>query len=188
MGRARNGAVRSCAGCLAWGQTLGRGLCAACYMFARDHEPGVCAGCGRHQPIRKDYCRLCWGQARVLARESGYALHTVYARAVHYLDHVAEHQLFFADMLSTKGAATSPPRKLDRRGAPRKPPQNRRADRTPAGSSRSCSTTCRATTRASTNTPTTETPGLPGETTVLTASARPAAGPAGSASMFSEHW
>ncbi|MEV0705895.1 integrase, partial [Saccharopolyspora sp. NPDC050389] len=111
--------VRSCEGCLAWGQTFGQGLCVACYMFARDHAPGVCVGCGRHQPIRKDYCRLCWNQARTNARESGESSWS--AKAVHHLKGVRHHQLFFADMRSMRGSSSTPPARHKGRGRPRKP-------------------------------------------------------------------
>ncbi|MFL6147529.1 MAG: hypothetical protein ACJ72I_08540 [Pseudonocardiaceae bacterium] len=50
---------------------------------------------------------------------SGEPRHT--AKAVHHLHHVRHHQLFFANMLSTRGAATTLPRRYDRRGRPRKP-------------------------------------------------------------------
>jgi hypothetical protein len=113
------GTVRNCTSCLAWGRLLGHGLCAACTMFARDHAVGKCTGCGCVQPVRKQYCRLCWCQARAQARESGEPRHT--AKAVHHLHRVRHHQLFFANMLSTRGAATTPPRRYDRRGRPRKP-------------------------------------------------------------------
>ena len=78
-------------------------------MFARDHPVGECAGCGRWQPVRNQYCRLCWSQARTLARQSGRPLHSAKATAVHYLDQVRDHQLFFATMLWTRGAATTAP-------------------------------------------------------------------------------
>lgn len=114
----------SCESCLAWGRVqrpFVRGLCQACYLFARDHTVGRCRGCRRLQPVRKEYCRLCWGQARADARATG-RLHGA-ATAVHFLDGVGRHQqLFFADMLSMRGARTTPPRRYDRRGAPRKPP------------------------------------------------------------------
>ena len=113
------GGMRSCASCLAWGHLSGPGLCAACYQFARDYDLGQCTGCGRAQPVRKQYCRLCWCQARTQARDSGEPRHT--ATAVHHLHRVRHHQLFFANMLSTRGAATTPPRRYDRRGRPRKP-------------------------------------------------------------------
>lgn len=117
--RAAQGEVRSCVACLGWGILLARGLCVACTMFARDHALGECIGCGRTQPVRKQYCRLCWCQARTQARESGEPRHT--AKAVHHLHRVRHHQLFFANMLSTRGAATTPPRRYDRRGRARKP-------------------------------------------------------------------
>jgi len=72
--------------------------------------------------VRNQYCRLCWSQARTLARQSGWPPHSVNATAVHYLDQVRDHQLFFANMLSSRGAATTPPRTRRRRGRPRKPP------------------------------------------------------------------
>jgi hypothetical protein len=118
--RAASGEVRSCVACLGWGTLLARGLCVACTMFARDHAVGECIGCQRRQPIRKQYCRLCWCQARTQAKESGEPRHT--AKAVYHLHRVRQHQLFFANMLSTRGAATTPPRRYDRRGRPRKPP------------------------------------------------------------------
>lgn len=52
----------SCEGCLAWGDFSGR-LCPACYMFGRSHATAVCVGCRRTQPLKWDYCRLCWCQA-----------------------------------------------------------------------------------------------------------------------------
>ncbi|MFF3127871.1 hypothetical protein ACFVRD_37530 [Streptomyces sp. NPDC057908] len=64
---------------------------------------------------------MCWCQARAEARATG-RLHGS-ATAVHFLDGVGRHQqLFFADMLSMRGARTTPPRRYGRRGAPRKPP------------------------------------------------------------------
>lgn len=114
-------AARSCVSCLAWGRIFGHGFCVACYMFARDYAVDQCAGCGRREPVRSQYCRLCWAQARVLARESGRPLHSAGATAVRFLQQVRYHQLFFAGMQSTRGASTSPPRKHPKRGRPRKP-------------------------------------------------------------------
>lgn len=111
--------VRSCASCLAWGQLSGPGLCAACHLFGRAHDVGECSGCRRTVALKKGYCRLCWCQARAQARAGGVPRHL--ATAVHHLDHVQQHQLFFANMLSTRGAATTPPRRHPRRGRPRKP-------------------------------------------------------------------
>lgn len=109
--------VDTCAACLAWGYMFARGLCAACYMFGRKHRPGRCRGCARRQPLRDRYCRLCWDQARALAHASGKWKLT----AVDFIAAVDHHQLFFANMVSQRGAATTPPRRYERRGRPRKP-------------------------------------------------------------------
>jgi hypothetical protein len=70
--------------------------------------------------LRNDYCRLCWNQARAEARATG-QLHGM-AKAVYFLDGVgAWHQLFFAEMLITRGARTTPPPKRGRRGRPARP-------------------------------------------------------------------
>lgn len=45
--------------------------CRSCSTFDRLHEPGVCAGCGRTVAVKKDYCRLCWLQARLQVRALG---------------------------------------------------------------------------------------------------------------------
>ncbi len=109
----------SCASCLAFGRVLpAHGLCTACNLFARKHPIGRCTGCGREQPVRKRYCRLCWSHARTLAHQSGKPAHL--AKAVHHLREVTHHQLFFADMFTTRGARTAPPRRHDQRGRPRK--------------------------------------------------------------------
>lgn len=114
------GVMHSCVSCLAWGQWSGRGLCPACRLFAGGHAAGECVGCGRREPVRNQYCRLCWCQARTLARESGNLLHTANAKAANYLHQVRHHQLFFANMASTRGATTTPPRRPQQRGRPRK--------------------------------------------------------------------
>ena len=111
-------AIRTCAACLAWGQHFGRGLCVACYMFSRDHAVGECANCARTVALKNDHCRLCWNQARKIAREADGPVPTT---ASDHLHRVRHHQLFFADMNSTRGAATDPPRRYDRRGRPPKP-------------------------------------------------------------------
>jgi hypothetical protein len=67
--------VRSCQSCLAWGVLSGPSLCAACYLFGRSYDAGECTGCGRVQPIRKQFCRSCWCQARAQAREPGVPAH-----------------------------------------------------------------------------------------------------------------
>jgi hypothetical protein len=114
-------ALASCTSCLAWGGRFTRGVCAACYMFARDHTVGECVGRRRRQPLRNLYCRLCWNQARLHARQTGLAPGV--AVASHHLHQVRHHQLFFADMLSSRGASTTPPRRRSRPGAPRKQPR-----------------------------------------------------------------
>jgi hypothetical protein len=114
----------SCADCMAWGILDGR-RCAACTLWRTKHrgDEQPCAGCGRSALLRGRHCCLCWNQARVEARASG----TLPGRAgaSRYLDQVgAFHQLFFAGMLNSRGASTTPPRTHDRRGAPRKPPSD----------------------------------------------------------------
>jgi hypothetical protein len=118
--RAVGAALANCASCLAWDRAFTRGLCAACYMFARKHTIDECVGCRRQQPLRNRYCRLCWNQARLHARQAGQAPGV--AIASHHLHQIRHHQLFFADMLSSRGASTTPPRQHGRRGRPRKPP------------------------------------------------------------------
>lgn len=89
-------------------------------MFARDHVIGECVGCGRLEPIRTQYCRLCWAQARAQARESGDVRWA--AIPSRHLGHVRHHQLFFANMASMRGAKTTPPRMQGQRGRPKKEP------------------------------------------------------------------
>ncbi|MEU5632303.1 hypothetical protein ACH47C_40860 [Streptomyces rishiriensis] len=110
----------SCDGCLAWGNFSGR-LCPACYMFGRSHATAVCAGCRRTQPLKWDYCRLCWCQARLgtqAAIDRSAAEADVRAR----LNAARHHQLFFMGMHHRNGSASAPRRRGGRRGAPRKPP------------------------------------------------------------------
>jgi hypothetical protein len=87
--------VTSCAECLAWGWTHARGVCLACYNFAaRNSVTSACTGCARRLPLKKDYCRLCWCQARAdrdaLAADARSAV--VLAP---WLPRVRHHQLFF---------------------------------------------------------------------------------------------
>jgi hypothetical protein len=112
----------TCVSCLAWGAVFAHGMCAACYMFARKHPVEECQGCRRRQPVRKGYCRLCWCQARADARASGRT--DPPATAADFLSQVgAWHQLFLADLLVIRGAATTSPAKgYGRRGRPRTPP------------------------------------------------------------------
>jgi len=110
--------------CLAWAVLSGR-YCTACYVF-RDTYPGQdhCAGCDRTIAIRKGFCRLCWNQARADARDArATGQRHGRAKAVYFLDGVgAYHQLFFAEMVITQGARTTPPPKHSCRGRPATPP------------------------------------------------------------------
>jgi len=115
----RKGAA-SCIDCMAWGRLNGW-RCTACTLWRNKHPgEGHCAGCGRTAALRNDHCRLCWNQARADARALGQRHNT--AKAVYFLDGVgAWHQLFFAGMLLTRGARTTPAPKYGRRGRPAKP-------------------------------------------------------------------
>jgi hypothetical protein len=63
--------VTSCSSCLAWGPLYCQGMCTACYGFAERHRPpSDCGACGRREPLKSGYCRLCWTQA-VLDRPRG---------------------------------------------------------------------------------------------------------------------
>ena len=114
--------VTSCAECLAWGQTYAQGVCLACYNFAaRNRLTSGCAGCGRRLPLKKDYCRLCWCQARAdrdaLAADARSAV--VLAA---WLPTVRHHQLFFAGMDRRRAQARAIPRRRGLKGRPRKLP------------------------------------------------------------------
>ncbi len=112
--------MTSCAECLAWGLTYAQGVCLACYNFvARNRLTGECAGCGRWLPVKKQYCRLCWCQARAdrdaLAADARSAV--VLAP---WLPRVSHHQLFFAGM----GRRQARPRAITRRpGVKGRPPK-----------------------------------------------------------------
>ncbi len=112
----------SCIDCMAWGILNGR-RCTACTLWRNKHrgDEQPCAGCGRSALLRNHHCRMCWNQARTEAHATGSAGGR--AIASRFLDQVgAFHQLFFAGMLNSRGASTTPPRTHNRRGAPRKPP------------------------------------------------------------------
>jgi len=97
------------------------GWCQACYMFARDHDLEECRGCGRNEPARNNYCRLCWHQAREDGLASGKTGPA--ATASHFLAaQDGHHQLFFADMMVRRGAATTTAKGYGQRGRPRTPP------------------------------------------------------------------
>lgn len=106
--------------CLAWGDFSGR-LCPACYMFGRSQEAATCVGCRSVQPLKWDYCRLCWCLARLHAKTTvGQPPAEAEVRA--RLNAVRHHQLFFMGLHYRRGSAPTAPRRRGRRGAVRKPP------------------------------------------------------------------
>ncbi|MEU2592246.1 hypothetical protein ABZ649_05045 [Streptomyces albidoflavus] len=110
----------SCPGCLAWGDFRGR-LCPACYMFGRGHDTAECTGCRRVQPLKWNYCRLCWCQARLDAKTTeGLPAAGAYVRE--RLAAVRSHQLFFVGLHYRRRPTPPAQRKGGRRGPPRKPP------------------------------------------------------------------
>ena len=110
----------SCEGCLAWGEFSGR-LCPACYMFGRAREDAACVGCGRQQPLKWDYCRLCWCQARLSAKTApGQPAAEADVRS--RLAAIGHHQLFFMGLHYRRGSAPDIPRRGGPRGSLPKPP------------------------------------------------------------------
>ena len=91
----------------------------ACYNFAAHTKTeGDCGACGRHQLLKKSYCRLCWCQA-LLERTSGpgHPLAPWVARVQH-------HQLFFAGMHAGLKRHHAPPPAFPRRyGVKGRPPK-----------------------------------------------------------------
>ncbi|TDU05903.1 hypothetical protein EDD99_4440 [Streptomyces sp. 846.5] len=110
----------SCNSCLAWGDFHGR-LCPTCYMFGRSHEAADCSGCGRNQPLKWRYCRLCWRQAS-LSTTVGTGRDGADADVRDRLAAVRHHQLFFVARPFHRGTAPTAPPSGRPRGAPRKPP------------------------------------------------------------------
>lgn len=87
----------SCSSCLGQGVVNRRGLCRLCLRFASRHpQTGPCGACGRGQPLKKGYCRLCWCQARLdrdqQQAQTGRPRH---ADLLPYVQKVRRHQLFF---------------------------------------------------------------------------------------------
>lgn len=119
----RSGTLESCISCCAWGLIYASGVCLGCYNFtapSRGHGLGECGACGRWQPLKTGYCRLCWSQARY-ERDAATDLD---ARAsvvmAPHLARVRHHQLFLAGMTTR----TAPPRRIERRrGAKGRPPK-----------------------------------------------------------------
>ena len=114
--------VTSCTECLAWGQTYAQGVCLACYNFAaRNPVTSDCAGCGRRLPLKKDYCRLCWCQARANREALAADARSAVVLAA-WLPEVRHHQLFFAGMDHRRARARAMPRRCGVKGRPRKLP------------------------------------------------------------------
>jgi integrase len=112
--------VTSCRSCLAWGLTYSQGACLDCYNFAAYFKAaGDCGACGRHELLKKGYCRLCWCQA-YLERTTGPG-----TPLAPWVAQVRHHQLFFAAMapgVSRKAAAPKAfPRRVGAKGRPLKP-------------------------------------------------------------------
>ncbi|MGW1553045.1 hypothetical protein [Streptomyces sp. NPDC002346] len=111
----------SCPGCLAWGDFRGR-LCHTCYMFGRSHETAVCIGCRRVQPLKWEYCRLCWCQARLNARTAT-GMPTVSGKVMTpWLQAVRHHQLSFVGLHYRRGSALTALHHVKAREASRRPP------------------------------------------------------------------
>lgn len=110
----------SCDSCLAWGNFSGR-LCPTCYMFGRAHDAAACAGCRRIQPLKWNYCRLCWCQARLSTKATAGRLADE-TDVRERLAAVRHHQLFFVGMHYRRRPTPSARQRGGRRGAPRKPP------------------------------------------------------------------
>lgn len=109
--------LTSCGSCLAWGLTYSQGVCMACYRFAgRYRNLGGCGACGRQEPLKRGYCRLCWCQA-ALERPTG--PNTPLAP---YVAKVAHQQLFLAGMSRRRAAPRAFARRYGARGRPPKPP------------------------------------------------------------------
>ncbi len=116
--------VRTCADCLAWGRHWAKGRCVGCHVFNRRHDVGDCIGCGRRVALSNGYCRLCWNQARILARESGGEHATVTGQ----LQQVRYHQLFIAELLVIRRTQPPPVRPPGRPRRPVPPPAVRPDD------------------------------------------------------------
>ncbi|GGP01159.1 hypothetical protein GCM10012280_71460 [Wenjunlia tyrosinilytica] len=75
----------------------------------------MCAGCTRQVPLREEYCRLCWVQARAEAAVTG-------AKPESFLPHLRHQQLFFYGLTALWDRRPKPTAsKYDRRGRPRRP-------------------------------------------------------------------
>ena len=85
-------AATSCRSCLAWGMTRYQGMCRALLRLRPNKSAGDCGACGRREPLKAGYCRLCWTQA-ALDRATGHG-----RRSAPYLREVRHQQLFLAGL------------------------------------------------------------------------------------------
>lgn len=91
-------------------------------MFGRSHETAVCIGCRRVQPLKCEYCRLCWCQARLDARTAT-GMPTVSGEVMTpWLQAVRHHQLFFVGLRHRRGSALTALHHVKAREASRRPP------------------------------------------------------------------
>ncbi len=93
-------------------------MCLACYQFAGRYKntTGECGSCGRRQPLKRGYCRLCWVQAAI-ERPTGPG-----TPLVPYVRKVRHHQLFLAELSRRRAAPRRSRRRYGEKGRPRKPP------------------------------------------------------------------
>ncbi|MGJ6966953.1 tyrosine-type recombinase/integrase [Streptosporangium sp. G11] len=103
----------TCVGCYAWGVLPGR-YCRACYTFGQLHQIGECASCHRQVPIKKGYCRLCWLQASLQAKDQVTVLDT-------FLRKLTCQQLFLSNMHRQRSKGPGP--RIGRQGRRRRRPQ-----------------------------------------------------------------
>ncbi len=103
----------TCVGCFAWGVLPGR-YCRACYTFGQLHPVGECASCHRAVPIKKGYCRLCWLQASLEAKDQVTVLEP-------FLCRLTCQQLFLSNMHRQRSQGPGP--RIGRQGRRRRRPQ-----------------------------------------------------------------
>ncbi|MGN9846066.1 tyrosine-type recombinase/integrase [Nonomuraea sp. H19] len=103
----------TCVGCYAWGVLPGR-YCRACYTFGQLHQVGQCASCHRDVPIKKGYCRLCWLQASLEAKDQVTVLEP-------FLRRLTCQQLFLSNMHRQRSQDPGP--RIGRQGRRRSRPQ-----------------------------------------------------------------
>ncbi|PRX43103.1 hypothetical protein B0I32_1609 [Nonomuraea fuscirosea] len=93
-------AAASCVACFAWGVLPGR-YCRACYTFGQLHQVSECTCCHRLVPVKKSYCRLCWLQASLEAKDQVTILEP-------FLRQFSYQQLFFTNMHRQRSKGRGP--------------------------------------------------------------------------------